>query len=326
MKRSLLSFIPLSLSLLLGCDQQFDPREPLRPQFVIFSILSTDRNVQYVRVEQNYRPSDFNPLEYTADNGVIDAIVTISDGRSTFRLSDTTLPRSDTSRYSFPIRSHVLRDFTAGYGQSYLISAASLPLGKASASVLVPTKPSVSAEAVGLVLLDRPDDFDDEATISFTIVLSSSARGYRGRMFADYDVLKGTEWVQERAEVPLSFYGPLSKDLRYATYPELTVRPSRNQTSVVFGKPLYKAVLTHIADEKYKSHKLIFKWVVFQFMQVDKNLFNYYNTVHYYRDPHSMRLDEPAFSNVSNGYGLVGAYTLDSLVHLLPENFSSNNR
>ncbi len=38
------------------------------------------------------------------------------------------------------------------------------------------------------------------------------------------------------------------------------------------------------------------------------------------------RLDEPLFSNVSGGFGIFGAYTLDSLVHLLPENFRYNNK
>jgi hypothetical protein len=45
-------------------------------------------------------------------------------------------------------------------------------------------------------------------------------------------------------------------------------------------------------------------------------------TTHTYGDPHSIRLDEPVYSGVTGGVGVMGAYTLDSLVHILPENFA----
>jgi hypothetical protein len=61
---------------------------------------------------------------------------------------------------------------------------------------------------------------------------------------------------------------------------------------------------------------------VYQLLQIDKNLYSYYLTTHSYNDPHSTRLDEPFFSDVVGGVGLVGAYTLDSLMHILPENFA----
>ncbi len=75
-----------------------------------------------------------------------------------------------------------------------------------------------------------------------------------------------------------------------------------------------------IAYAKYGSTKIVFNRVVFQLLQVDQNLYGYYLTTHAYADPHSTRLDEPVFSGVAGGVGLIGAYTLDSLVHILPEN------
>ena len=61
-------------------------------------------------------------------------------------------------------------------------------------------------------------------------------------------------------------------------------------------------------------------------MQVERNLYAYFRVAHAYNDPHSTRLDEPLFSNAVGGVGGIGAYTVDSLVHILPENFVENRR
>jgi hypothetical protein len=77
-------------------------------------------------------------------------------------------------------------------------------------------------------------------------------------------------------------------------------------------------------NEQYKSTRLIFKWATLVLLQADENLYDYYSVVHASRDPFSIRLDEPMISTVSGGLGLVGAYSLDSLVNILPENFWGN--
>ncbi|HTY35812.1 MAG TPA: hypothetical protein VMH23_01810, partial [Bacteroidota bacterium] len=84
---------------------------------------------------------------------------------------------------------------------------------------------------------------------------------------------------------------------------------------------VYSRALIEIAYNKYGNTKIVFNRVVYQLLQADENVYAYYMTMHSYDDPHSTRLDEPFISSVQGGVGLVGAYTLDSLVHILPENF-----
>jgi hypothetical protein len=176
-----------------------------------------------------------------------------------------------------------------------------------------------------LLVLDNPRGHEDNADILCNALLSTSAKGYLGRLFVDYEVLIGTGWIEGHAEIPLAFVDPKVPDLEYVNYPQLTARAA-DRMVVSFKNGVYKAVLQSIASARYKANKLIFDRVVFQFLQTDKNLFNYYNTTHAFRDAQSIRLDEPLFSNVSDGFGVVGAYSLDSLVHLLPEDFSYNNK
>lgn len=324
-------FITLLLSFpatlfLLSCNQPFDPRAPFQEQLVVFSVLSTDRNAQFVRVERNYMPPGFDPLAAVADKAIPDAQVTVTDGITSYRLRDTTLPRLDTSRFKSPLHTFVVSPFSPQAGRTYHITVQSPGLQPASASATVPAKSFPSMGITAPMVLDNPGGRDGNAEMLFNVVLSSSAKGYIGRLYVDYDVLIGSEWVGGRTEVPLMFVNPKVPDPKYVIYPQLTARTLTGFVALIFKNSLYTATLNSIYFDRYKSNKLIFNRVVFQVLQADKNLFNYFNVAHAYRDAQSMRLDEPMFSNVAGGIGLVGAYALDSLVHILPEDFAYNKR
>ncbi len=174
-------------------------------------------------------------------------------------------------------------------------------------------------------IIDNPREADPSADIICILSVATTAKGFIGRFFVDYDVLIGNEWMEGRIQIPLAFIDPRAPDLRYVTYPELRPRTA-DKMIITFQSAVFRASLQSLASGRFKANKLFFNRVVFQLLQTDKNLFNYYNTTHAFRDPQSIRLDEPLFSNISGGFGIVGAYTLDSLVHLLPENFSYNNK
>jgi hypothetical protein len=114
--------------------------------------------------------------------------------------------------------------------------------------------------------------------------------------------------------------------MRFLTCGRLTPRPTNNHAVGWYKNDLYSKALAAITYEKYGSTKIIFNRLVFQLLQMDPRLYNYYFVAHAYNDPHSTRLDEPMYSSISGGIGFVGAYTLNSLVHILPESFDFNNR
>jgi hypothetical protein len=310
---------------LLSCSQSFDSKAPFQPQLVVFSVLSSDRTAQFVRVEGDYMPAGYDPLSSTTDNAIPGAIVTVRDGSATYRLRDTVLNRQDTSRYKSPLHAFVLSPFAAQPGRAYVVTVQAPGYAAATATATMPGKGFTGTGVTTWLILDNPRGYEENADIICNALLSAGAKGYIGRLFADYDVLIGTEWIEGRVEIPIAFIDPKVPDVKYVTYPQLTSRTA-GQMVVSFKNGVYKATLQSLASGRYKSNKLIFKWVVFQFLQTDRNLFNYYSTTHAFRDVQSIRLDEPLFTNVSGGFGVVGAYTLDSLVHLLPEDFNYNNK
>lgn len=309
---------------LIGCNQPFDPRGEFDQMPVVFSVLSTDRNVQLVRVERSYVPSGNDPLGYTTDNFVPNATVTMSDGNITMRFHDTTFSRSDTSRFKSPLRAYSFGPFIPRYGIQYEVTVQSSELGTAGGKISVPTKPSLAFGASASDVMDYPGSHQKDDAITVEILLSDVTKGYIGRLFIDYSVYRGNDWVGERAEVPVRFTYSGTKDFRWVTYTQLTHRPTGHNLNQAFFNEMYNYALINVAYTKYPTNKIVFNRIVFQFLQVEQNLYDFYLLAHAFNDPHSMRLDQPDYSNIVGGVGVVGAYTLDSLVHILPENFVYN--
>ena len=238
---SLFTIIPCLFggSLFIGCDQPFDPRGSLDKRLVVFSVLSTDRDAQFVRVEQVYMPAGYDALVDTADRFVGQAEVQIMQGGSTRTLVDTTMPRTDTSRYRTPLRAYSVKPFRVSYGSSYTIAVRSSQYDQVSASVAIPEKPSLVFTPVSNDILDHPGDHKPETEIVVTINLGNGSMGFVGRLFLDYDVLEGSEWVSKRTEVPASYAFSGLKDFRYVKYGELKHAGYNNVSAGIYMNDLY---------------------------------------------------------------------------------------
>lgn len=308
----------------LACNQPFDPRGPLDSQVVVFSVLSTDRIVQFVRVEQNYMPTGFDALAYTSDNFVPNALVTIQGTDSTFTLRDTTIARPDMSRYKFSIRAYFAKPLVINYGASYQVTVHSPQFEDASTAIVVPARPVVVMTPLSSQILQYPRPDTVKTEIVFTIDLGGGAKGWIGRLFVYYNVLKEGRWVEERVPVPIYFIFP--KVFTSVVYRELTRAGYKNRSASVYRNDMYARTINQVANEKYPSSRITFTRAVFELVQVEENLYNYYEVAHGNNDPLSVRLDEPLYTNLVGGVGVVGAYTLDSLVQILPDNFIANRQ
>ena len=314
------------MAVFVSCNQPFDPRGELDPKPVVFSVISTDRNAQFVRVERCYMPAGYDPTAYTADSFISNAVVTINGAGQARELRDTTLLRSDTSRFNFPIRAFVANPLKAVYAGLYKLSVRLEGDEIASGSFVMPGKPLLSLDLASIAVIDRPSEHDTTADILFPISFGDGTYGYIAHLFVYYDVLKNGEWVEERVEVPSRFVSSNYHDMNQVIYPQITARGYSNKAVGAYKNVLYSGRLGQIAYAQYRHTQIIFNRIVFVVIQVEPNLYKYYNVAHLYRDPHSMRLDEPMYSSLTGGVGIFGGYTLDSLVHALPELFSFNHR
>ncbi len=289
---------------------------------VVFSILSTDRNDQFVRVEQTYMPPGYDAMAYTTDGFVPSALVTIQDANKMYTLRDTTFARGDTSRYKFPLRAYFVRPLAINYGGSYRVTVRSPQFDDASTSVVVPNRPMLSMIPTSIAILISPGSFQDDDEIAFTIDLGVRAKGWIGRFFICYNVFEDGKWVEDRTPVPISYIFP--KVFTTVVYGELTRAGYNNHSASVYRNDFYTNTLVRILYDKYPGAKIKFTRALFELVQVEESLYNYYMLAHGSNDIYSVRLDEPMYTNLAGGVGVVGAYTVDSLVQAYPENFQYN--
>lgn len=310
-------------ALFLACNQPFDPRGSLDRKMVVFSVLSTDRPMQFVRVQQSYMSPGYDPSSFISDNSLTDAKVFIRASNGVYLFTDTSLARSDTNRYKFPLRAFVLNPFKPRWGDSYEVVVQSASYGLASSSVIVPGQAQISPSADATKIMSHPENYEQNSQMTFFVQLSGVSEGYIGKLLLYYDVLKVSEWVEERIEVPLSSADSSNFTLDYPIYPRLAVIPPAARVALYYKNGYYRAAV-NVVNSQYQSNRILFKWATFVVLQADKNLFQYYSSTHASMDPYSTRLDEPIVATLSGGLGLVGAYSLDSTVSILPETFWGN--
>ena len=72
-----LSAIAIALACLMSCDTSFNPTAPFQPRMVVYSILMTNTDTQYVRIYSTYNPPDYDPTQNPDEISVNDAQVSV---------------------------------------------------------------------------------------------------------------------------------------------------------------------------------------------------------------------------------------------------------
>jgi hypothetical protein len=341
-KFSWLSFLSVSWVLLsLGCNQPFDAAGPVDPHLAVFTILSTDRNTQFVRVTAPFLAAGFDPasgLRY--DNSVADATVDIFTAPSfdprrpwspvagqQLHLRDTLLAMPDAVASSPPLHIFAITPFTPAYGVTYSVYASSRERGVVWGSVRLPGKPTIYIPWGSIEVMNGPKSFDPNTSIEFLVTLADSGGGYLARLYLDYSVVQENEWISERVEVPVSSADPSTFHLVSPAYPGLVAAGNSARKGVEFKNGFLQSVIKRLVDSTYAGSRIVFDRLTLILLQADQNLYSYYAAAQLENDPRSIRLDQPSIAKLNGeGYGLIGGYTLDSATYLLPEYFYANHR
>jgi hypothetical protein len=308
--------------LLIGCDQSFNPKAELRNQLVVFSVLSNDRDLQFVRVASYYDVSGFDASENKEDPSLKEAKVSITGSSGVFAFRDTVLPRLDTDRYSLPINAFVATAFRAEPGKRYDLLVTCEGRGTAASSLTLPDRPLISLYP-GELVLQSPSSFDPRSRFSLRTTLSPFAKGSLCQLFIDYQVLEGWIWKDGRVEVPYEINLD-TLGIWDATYPKLT-RVTGNATGVSFKVWTYTRMLQK-TYQRFEGKKLVMTRAVLRVFECEQGYYDYLNTVNGFKDNFSIRTDQPEYTNIKGGAGVFGAYTVDSLVYPLPTDWRTSLR
>ena len=126
--------------------------------------------------------------------------------------------------------------------------------------------------------------------------------------FVDYYAYVDGGWELHRAEVPLSSYVDNNGSL-IRVFPSLALvksfTVSQKTMQMKFDIGQYGLIRNEVSA-KYPAAPVIWLQAVFEIIQVDDALFNYYYVYNGPVDKSSIRLDQPDYTNVPNGLGVFG--------------------
>lgn len=308
-KQNLLAAAYVIILLIVGgCDESFDPRGPYVKRLVVYGVVSSRSDSQYVRIYTTYNPAGFDPLENTSDTYVRNATVSMTDDSATYIFNETVILRDEKSRYSSDVVAYFAYPCPTRPGKAYSLAIAS-DQGNATAKVSVPGKGYVFNNTPYIFV--RPKTSTEDIPVS--IGLSPVTQAYLIRLYINFDVGDGPNLTHMRLEVPSaidSAGGSFQYAYRYA-YPTLTRRPASSAVNLVFPRGAYLALYRNL-ENLYGVFQLTS--ATFVLTQVESNLYNYYNLANGFRDPYSIREDQPDFSNIVGGFGVFGAMVEDSVV------------
>ncbi len=303
---TLLRFALLAGTLLsLACNESFSPRGPYEQRWVVFSILTTQSDTQFVRVYSNFNPPEDNPLAAATEDPDTAAVVTISNGAQSMTLHDTLLLPSPGTGLTAPVHAFVTTLFRPKPAGTYTLTVTTSSQVTASAQTTVP-----AAEIMDVperYKLYQPGAFMNES-IDVVDLLAPQSKGYLFRFLVEFG-LRSDSTFRAEVEVPLSF-NPGSGGTAVPVYQPLQ-RVTYTSGGASYPVPVYVQVLTNILN-KYGTD-VVFKRARFYCIQVDPNLYNYYNIANGFQDAYSTRTDQPDFTNIRNGLGVFGSFNVDSI-------------
>ena len=294
-----------------GCDDTVNPNAPYEPRIVVYCILSTGTNKQFVRTYATADPSQTS--KDMAEPFVGDATITLSQQNTVYQLRDTTIARSDTSRYSKGVGAKVASPLVPKYGSEYVLKVQSQTLGTYVARTTIPKRGSISSPFI--YILQTPGDYNYDLPLDVKVY----GRGYVLRMMLQYEVEINGIWFEQTEEVPRSMGIGISEVL-FPVVVEAQGQGEKLKWPLETLKYTFAGIM-----KRFEMNHITFKRVVLQLRQYDENLFNYFQIVNSFHDARSIRVDMPDYSNIPNGQGVFGACTVEELVYELPPDFIKNH-
>lgn len=304
-----------------GCDDSIHANAPFHARMVIYSILNSESDSQFVRIYSTYNPRGNDPFNHPDEQTVTDATVLVTGPTETYSFQFKTIPRPDSSRYKSPIGVYVAHPFRPLPDEEYILLVSSPTMGEATAKTRVPGNGYINCLTVNELYSQHLPLYFGK---SIRALFSLNDRG-KAQVVRFYLVYTTESNSQEQAyEVPLVWkvVDP-NREIHQKVYDAPTLRTSplsqrgQNMTQEkTYEFPTYNESLYDIVHNNVNAR---FKRAVFKLIQFDNEWYRYYATIGLFQDRLGVRVERPEYTNIQGGWGVFGSLRVDSAVIQLPE-------
>lgn len=311
--------ILLTFLLFLGCENSIVPFLARNERLVVFSILTTQSDTQFVRLQYTYSSPGNISKKSSNENSFSDVSIIVTDGTIDFRFEHLSKPQSNWVGNDSTFVLFFSHPFRPQENRPYTLTVTSPTLGTVRATTRVPTPGFINCITTNelfspsrrpILVQFRLSDITQAQLIRFYLVYTTENPGDEGRehyvevpafwkiLDLNYELHETKYPLPDRRTAPLSRRGQaatMTFAYEFPTYPE-------SQYAIF-----------------HYNFNVRFKRAVFYLIQFDENWYKYYAAVNLFQDRLGVRLDPPDYSNIQGGYGLFGSFRVDSTVIPLPE-------
>lgn len=305
--------------LVMSCSDDFSPNGEYSPKLIVYSILDASKDTQYVRVYSSFDPKLYNPNSSSPTSNITGAVVKISDDSSEYVFRDTVVAVTSSSGTVESLQVYVAPKFVVKERKQYSLNVQAGTFPTATAS-------SVSLELGQIFLFSTSLLFQPAAgqMITFDLYLGRNISAYMFTFVIEYEVFKNNVWVTQFREVPISIVSDGNGKVTKRFYPIPTLYAVGSSVyrnvKVFYGTENYTSVFNDI-NEEYVNQTYRFKSAHAILTQYDNDLFTYYSIANNFPGATTIRLDEPDYTNIANGYGVFGSMTKQTKTYGIPSKF-----
>ncbi len=288
MKKTL-PFLALAF-ILISCEEDFDPKTDYEPKYILSCIIRADTTFQTLTVSKSYTINGYDPYVNSEDPFLSGADIRVWQRDSVFFFKDSSVARTDTSRYKTPMVFYYLDNFKPAEGIPLEIRVIT-DNGKALwASTTLPSK--VQWGPYSDFYLPNPD----KSTFLFQWVPNYNYGWYVLRYGIKYSNSAAGNEVQ-------TVWVPLRYNDDTPDYPKIT-----KNTGYEFEKSALDRVMTEIsAGDPDKNNYTIYGGTI-ELLVFDQHLSKYFSSINGFVDDYTIRVDQTDYTNVEGGLGIFGSY------------------
>jgi hypothetical protein len=297
MRSKFLILIIFIVLISISCNDSFDPFGDIQENYALTCILKSDTTFQVAALSHNYRGNGFDPFGNTDDPSVIGADIRVWLGDSVYVFQDTSISRTDTSRYATP--------FDFYYNNMFIIE----PDENLEIEVLLQNGRRLKAfsKAPGEIFFDNQSAVIIPSVNSELVkfIWNQQVEGtfYSAQLTIRYLQNVNGNSIAKFKKVPIK-YVEQNTDL-VPIFPQ----PS-NSTTIIYELDAVSRALQEIsAGDPNKDNYTILQNPAFELIALDLNLSRYVSSTNQTFDDLTVTVNESDFSNIEGGLGVFGSYT-----------------
>jgi hypothetical protein len=300
---TILALVVISAVSFLSCDDSIDPKTRFKERYILNFIIRGDTTLQIATLASSYNVEGVDPSVNEIDPAIKDADIKIWYNGEVYTLRDTTIARSDTSRYSTPVSYYYLNNFAPGEGKPVIVKAELNNGRKLTAETTLPS--NIEIDSCDRII---PLSYKNQFSIVWRKLKEEVYYFVRFRIYykhnAEFNIV----------EVPLD-YQTINGEVT-PIYPGVT-----RKTIFNYELSALDSVMKKISEgDGQKANYQIMRGE-YEVIIMDKPLSDYYSSTHGYMDDFSIRIDQTDYTNVTGGYGIFASYRRQLLAATFKEEY-----